>query len=190
MALQFTVYEIATGRLLRVMEVPDMDGAMLNIDPGAEGTISGVYDPATQYRKPDGSIIAYPPRPSEHHIFDYGLEVWWDPRTPEQIEAQEAAALQAEREGMSIGFAQMMIGLVHLDWITEAEGEAWLDGILPQVVLDLIAGMPPEERFAAKARAKRPERVQRLDPIVNALALLQGRTPEEIDQFFRVFSKV
>lgn len=190
MALQFTVYEIATGRLLRVMEVPDMDGAMLNIDPNTEGTIAGWFDPALKYRRPDGSLAYYPPRPSEHHTFDFAAEAWVDPRSPEQVEAQEAAALQAEREGMSIGFAQLLIGLVSLGWITETEGEAWLDGTLPAAVSALIASLDPQDRFAAIARAKRPAAVRRLDPLVTALAAAQGRTDEQLDLFFRTFSTV
>lgn len=190
MALVFTVYELTTGRLLRSMEVPDMDGAMLNIDPNTEGTIAGWFDPALKYRRPDGSLAYYPPRPSEHHVFDYAAEQWIDPRSPEQVEAQEAAALQAEREGMSIDFAQLLIGLVTSEWISEAEGEAWLDGTLPAAVTDLIATLDPQDRFAATARAKRPERVQRLDPLVTSLAASQGRTDEQLDLFFRTFSTV
>lgn len=190
MALVFTVYELATGRLLRSMEVPDMDGAMLNIDPNTEGTIAGWFDPALKYRRPDGSLAYYPPRPSEHHVFDYAAEQWIDPRSPEQVAAQEDAALQAQREGMVLGFAQFLIGLVRLGWITEAEGEAWLDGTLPPVIVQMINQLPPHHRFAVMARAKRPERVMRNDPVVLSLAQITGRTPEQVDDLFRTYSTI
>jgi ribonuclease D len=91
---------------------------------------------------------------------------------------------------MSLSFAQLMIGLVTEQWITEAEGEAWLDGQLPAAFNALIASLPQQARFAAKARAKRPSAVLRNDALVNALAAAQGKTPEELDAFFTTYAGV
>lgn len=95
-----------------------------------------------------------------------------------------AAALEVERGGMVLSFAQLLIGLVAEGWITEAEGDAWLDGTLPAPFNALIAGLPKEQRFPAKARAKRPSSILRSDPLVVALAAMQGRSPEDLDTFF------
>jgi hypothetical protein len=83
-----------------------------------------------------------------------------------------------------ITFAQLLIALVGAQWITEAEGEAWLAGALPAAVQAVIALLPAPERFAAKARALRPSAVVRADPLVNALAAAQGKTPAQMDAFF------
>jgi hypothetical protein len=83
-----------------------------------------------------------------------------------------------------ISFAQMLIALVGAGWITEAEGEGWVNGTLPPVVVGLIAELPAEQRFGAKVRALRPSNVWRDDPLVNALAAQEGKTPAEIDAFF------
>ena len=89
----------------------------------------------------------------------------------------------------NLSFAQLLIGLVTEGWITEAEGLAWLTGTLPDVVLLVISMLPPEHQFAAKARAIRPSEIIRDDPLVGALATAEGKTPEEIDDFFVTYSE-
>jgi len=90
----------------------------------------------------------------------------------------------------SISFAQLMVGLVTEQWITEAEGEAWLAGTLPTAVLTIIDTLPVEQQFAAKARAIRPSEVLRNDPLVASLGAAAGKTPEELDDFFRTYAVV
>ena len=90
----------------------------------------------------------------------------------------------------SITFAQVLIGLVTESWITEADGEGWLAGTLPTQVTSLISTLPAGEQFAAKARAIRPSEVLRNDPLVMALGAAQGKTVEELDDFFRTYSGV
>ena len=91
---------------------------------------------------------------------------------------------------VSITFAQLLIGLVTEGWITEAEGDAWADGTLPVPVTTLIDTLPESSRFAARTRAKRPSEVLRQDFLVQQLAVAQGKTPEELDNFFRTYSEV
>lgn len=94
------------------------------------------------------------------------------------------------RDKMRLSFAQLLIGLVAESWITEAEGEAWLGGTLPVAVVALIATLPSDQQFPAKARATVPSVVRRLDPLVEQLAAAQGKTPEELDQFFITYAQV
>lgn len=90
----------------------------------------------------------------------------------------------------SITFAQLLIGLVAEQWISEAEGEGWLGGALPGGVLAVIDTLPPEMRFAAKARALRPSEVLRHDQLVAAMGGAAGKTEAEIDDFFRKYAGV
>lgn len=87
-----------------------------------------------------------------------------------------------------LSFAQLLIGLVSEGWITQAEGEAWLTGTLPAPVLALIATLPVEQRFAAKARALRPSVVERSDALVSALGAAQGKTAAQLDDFFTTYA--
>lgn len=90
----------------------------------------------------------------------------------------------------NLTFAQLMIGLVAEGWITEVEGNAWLVGTLPDPVLLVISTLPAGEQFAAKARAIRPSEVVRADPLVAALAWAEGKTTQEIDDFFFTYAAV
>lgn len=110
----------------------------------------------------------------------YGYAV---PMTPEEIAEREAARPK-------LTFSQLLIGLVAEKWIMEAEGEAWLVGVLPAGVEALIETLPPEQRFPARARATAPTVVYRDDPLVIALGAAQGKTPEELDAFFKTYAAV
>ncbi len=115
------------------------------------------------------------------------------PYTPEEIaavEAAQAAAVEAERMALKLSFAQLLIGLVTEQWISEEEGEAWLAGTLPAAVLAVIESLPAEYRFAAKARAIRPSEVLRSDPLVAAMSAAAGKTEEDLDNFFRTYAGV
>lgn len=90
----------------------------------------------------------------------------------------------------NLSFAQLLIGLVSEGWITEVEGDAWTDGVLPSAVLELISSLPTEQQFAARTRAKRPSEILRIDPLVQLLGAAQGKSSDELDQFFRIYSQI
>ena len=112
------------------------------------------------------------------------------PPAPEPGPEPEPPTIEEVRESMGMSFAQLLTGLVEEGWITEAEGEAWLEGKLPAAVNALIAQLPEELRFRAKARATLPSTVERNSDLVIALAQAEGKTPEEIDKFFEKYSQV
>jgi hypothetical protein len=89
---------------------------------------------------------------------------------------------------VQITFAQLLIGLVAEGWITEAEGDVWLTGTPPAPVIALIGQLPQGQRFAAKARAIRPSIVLLSDPLVQALAAMQGKT-SELPAFFNTYGE-
>ena len=103
--------------------------------------------------------------------------------TPEELLAER-------RANMRLSFAQLMIGLVKEGWLGQADAEGWLSGTLPPQVLATISLLPDDQQFAAKARALRPAVIDRMDPLVNMMALTQGRSPEEIDAFFQTYATV
>lgn len=116
------------------------------------------------------------------------------PYTPEEIaaaQAAEAAGVEAARASLSLSFAQLLIGLVTEQWITPAEGRAWRDRVaLPAQVQAVIDALPPEQQFAAETRALAPSEVLRMDPLVVSMGAAAGKTPEEMDTFFRTYAQV
>jgi len=97
--------------------------------------------------------------------------------TPEEV-------LQERRRSMRLSFAQLMIGLVAENWMSEADARLWLTGTLPSMVQVAIALLPVEHQFAATARASRPSEIVRTDPLVELMAMSQGKTAEDVDTFF------
>lgn len=108
-----------------------------------------------------------------------------------RIDSARLAALRAkEREALRLSFSQLLHGLVTEGWITQAEGEAWLVGrTLPAPLKALISQLPQSQRFLAKARALQPSEVSFADPLVLALGQMQGRTEDEMAEFFAVYSQ-
>lgn len=91
----------------------------------------------------------------------------------------------------SISFSQLLIGLVSEGWITEEEGRAWRDRTgLPAAVQAVIAKLPQSHRFAAETRALAPSEVLRADSLVAAIGAEAKKSPEDLDQFFRIYSTV
>jgi hypothetical protein len=89
-----------------------------------------------------------------------------------------------------LSFAQAMIGLVAEGWITNAEGELWLQGMLPLAVDQAINGLPAAARFAARARATRPTTISATDPLVGLMAALQGKDAAEMAAFFTTYAAI
>lgn len=100
------------------------------------------------------------------------------PKSPEDL-------LHEWRLSASLTRPRLLTGLVAEKWISEAEGDLWLIGTLPATVLALIDQMPPERRFEARSKALTATIIPRSDPLVVALGQLEGKTDEDLDQFFR-----
>lgn len=133
------------------------------------------YPPAFDYRTHDCNRVSPALQDGEWH------ETWLlTAAAPEVVEARKLEV----RQTMRLSFAQLVTGLVAEGWITEAEGDAWLQNVLPATVLALISTLPVEQRFAARARASRPSEIDRMNSLVQGLAVLRGKTPDELDQFF------
>lgn len=126
-----------------------------------------------------------PPLAADERLWGPDYEVLVD-----KVRAYGRAVKAEPGELVKITFAQLLIGLVTESWITEAEGDDWLAGTLPAPVLALIGTLPASMRFAAKARAIRPSEVLRRDPLVEMLGAAQGKTAQQLDQFFSTYSQV
>ena len=127
---------------------------MLNLTKDGN-TISMVLE-GYQFTLPNGDVVS--PAYAGWSNGEYELvEVVVEPVTePEPYD---------QRADMRLSFAQMLIGLVAEEWITEADGNGWLVGVLPPSVEATINLIPADQRFAARARATRPSEVMRLEII-------------------------
>ena len=110
---------------------------------------------------------------------------------PTAVDARDPTAdLTLWRAAAALTDVQLLIGLVEEQWISVAEGASWRDGILPPQVVALIDMLPEGQRFGASVRALRGRRIERLDPLVEAMAAAQGKSAGELDGFFQVYSQI
>ena len=131
----------------------------------------------------EATVINYPEGTTEIPLKP-GADYEWDGSTWVPLQPDPGP----EPVPVSMSFAQLMIGLVAEQWITEEEGRLWLTGTLPPQVISTINLIPAEQRFAATAKATRPSVVNRLDPLVQMMALAQGRSDAQLDDFFRTYA--
>lgn len=117
-----------------------------------------------------------------------GVQVVRD-MTPQEL-AEYEQPQEPNRAAMNLTFDQMLIGFVTEGWITKAEGEGWLNGVLPAPVTTRIAMLPADLQFKATARAKRQTVIRRDDELIVALGGLRSKTPAQIDAFFMTYAAI
>lgn len=155
------------------------------------GPVSADPDPLDEgnWLVPGGCVVNEPPSLEQGQKARLVGGIW---TVVEPAEAPVEPALEPGPEPVpaSMSFAQLMIGLVAEQWITEEEGRLWLTGTLPPQVISTINLIPAEQRFAATAKATRPSVVNRADALVQMMALVQKRSDAELDDFFRAYASV
>lgn len=139
---------------------------------------------------PEGTVEV-PLKPGADYDWD-GSQWAHTPPDPAEVLAEYRANLP------NLSKPQLLIGLVAEGWITEAEGDAWLQGTaLPPVILGAIGQLPQDEQFAARARSYSMTFAERADPLVGPLAealaanfgVPVADVPETVDTFFETYSQ-
>ena len=105
-----------------------------------------------------------------------------DPTKVAKIENQQRSLL-------TLSLTQLITGLVKEKWIRDADGIEWAGGTLPDTVISLIQDLPVDEQIAAKLQALSPI-ISRLDTIIVLLGNSNNKSLSEIDEFFKIYSKI
>ena len=149
------------------------------------------------YKRPDGTFVADLGFGPYHVIPDDAVAPagLWDwavgeaARLGDDLQLEPPPPPPVVTVPASISFVQLLIGLVAEQWITEAEGEAWMNGTLPAGLLALIGQLPEEHRFPAKMRALRATTVPRQDPLALMMATALGKE-DDLDAFFTTYGAI
>lgn len=91
--MNITVFRVQTGQITKTVQCPT-GMASIQCGPG-EDWVEGRY--GDDYYIENFTPIAKPPKPSEHHVFDYTTKQWVDPRTLEDLKSAKNAAINAAR---------------------------------------------------------------------------------------------
>lgn len=90
--MMYSVYSLLTGQIEKIVTC-SKDIVYLQFDPTTHAVIDGSFNDSNYYVEA-GTPVAKPPKPSPHHVFDYTMKQWIDPRTPET----EWPLVRAERD--------------------------------------------------------------------------------------------
>lgn len=86
---------------------------------------------------------------------------------------------------------QIMTGLALAGWITEQEAlDAIATGARPAAVELVITALPEDQQFHARMKWAGFQEAYRTDPLVIALADAEGKSPADIDEFFRMCAEI
>lgn len=161
----FAVFDPDTGRILRTGHAPEDAIGQQALD--GEGVFSSgeVLDDERHYIR-NWAVAVYPPRPGPWAVFDYDAEEWTDPRTPEQVLADERAAARAHvpRE---VSVMQAMIVVGEPLW-TSAMALAD-DETLP---------------WAMRAAIRGATNLVRHSETMDTIAYILGLSSDEVDELF------
>ncbi|VTU32315.1 hypothetical protein H4CHR_02987 [Variovorax sp. PBS-H4] len=104
MTFQFTVYKTLTGQIVSSGTQAQRNWCYMQAKDD-----ESVYFGAARWDQymVDGQPVDMPPKPSEAHVFDYGLRDWVDPRTLDDLKGQLKATVadlrwQAETRGITV----------------------------------------------------------------------------------------
>ena len=89
-------YDPETGRTLHHMNVPDVETA--EYASNHQGLPYVVYTSDPNGYVQDGTLHPMPPRPGDHHTFDYTLRQWVDPRTLDDLRSTQIEAINTAFE--------------------------------------------------------------------------------------------
>lgn len=102
------------GELLKTISSND-ETVELNTPKGCQA-VEDPPEPNMYYQ--DGWVVM-PPQPTSHHIFNYDLKVWVDPRTIDEIKAQKWVEIKAMRDQLEFGVFEFEGGIYDSDQVSQ-----------------------------------------------------------------------
>lgn len=171
-----TIYDAATGVIRAVINSPYPSVIGLNVREG-EAVIEGEYDAARVYIR-DDTPREYPPRPGEWAVWT-GSE-WTDPRTADDHEAER----QARRHSSFLTKSEFLQACMSVGLLTPAEAAAAARGDVPESYGPALATMSAEQRDRVAVIWPAVTRIERMDPLILAVAAGAGISDETLDAMF------
>lgn len=132
--MKASVFVTATGQVLRVATVP-VGMATVQIQEG-EDWIEGEY-PDDRFYIDGFTPVAMPPRPSEHHEFNYATKQWEDPRTLADLKAAKNDAINRARAAANSSFFMFQGKRIAADALSRSDIDAAHGAIL------MLQTLPP-----------------------------------------------
>ena len=179
--MRLAIYNPATGLVRSVMAFGEggIEDALLNIPEGLLAVEVGPeVQPATHFIDANDEPQPYPPRPGEWAVWN-GTE-WTDPRT-ETDHKSERKALRAATYLSKAEFLQACMANRLLD---PQEAAVAARGDIPAPFLPAVASMTPEQQDMLPVIWPAVTRINRMDPLILAVAKGARISEETLDALF------
>ena len=179
--MRLAIYKPDTGLIRSVMGFSDggIEDVLLNIPEGLLAVEVGAeVDPATHYIDADDQPQAYPPRPGEWAVWT-GTE-WTDQRT----EADREGERQAHRAATYLTKSEFLQACMATGLLTPSEAAVAAKGDIPAPFLPAVASMTPEEQDMLPVIWPAVTQINRMDPLILAVAKGARISEETLDALF------
>lgn len=179
--IRLAIYNPGTGRIRSVMEFSEagVEDALLNIPDGMLAVeVEHGVDPATHYIDANDEPQPYPPRPGEWALWT-GTE-WTDPRT----ETDRKGERQAHRAATYLTKAEFLQACMATGLLTPSEAAVAAKGDIPEPFLPAVASMTPEQQDMLPVIWPAVTRINRMDPLILAVAKGARISEETLDALF------
>lgn len=177
----FVVHD-ANGMVLRAGTAPPDMVAMQAMNDGETAVqvndTSGVGD--CTHRMVQGEMVALPPRPEPTMRYDVEAGAWFDPRTPDDL----AGELEARRAASSLTKNEFLQACMSVGLLTPKEAAAAARGNIPESFASAVAGMGAEMQDRVSIAWPASTRVERMNPLILAVAAARGITDDTLDALF------
>ena len=176
--IEVTIYDLATGRILKQGIFPDLENVQANIGTG-EGSVEGLFDSTTHFIQ-DGVAVEFPEKPSPCCVWD-GTQ-WVDPRT----ESDWTTELYARRAEASMPRSDFIIRCVNFGVFDQQEGFQAASGTITPTMQTIIDGLPLEEQFGASVIWTASSTVTRNNTLIISMAAAIFIDEWTLDEVFGV----
>lgn len=107
----YTAFDNTTGRVLARGSAPTEKACLAQALHPNEQILVGLIPEGHFVDLSTHQAIAFPPRPSSAHVFDFATRNWVDPRTREEMKSQLKADIARQRWEAETGGLQLATGL-------------------------------------------------------------------------------
>ena len=179
--IRLAIFNPETGCIRSVMEFSGtgVEDALLNIPDGLLAVEVGpAVEPATHYIDANDEPQPYPPRPGEWSVWT-GTE-WADPRT----ETDHKSERKARRAATYLAKAAFLQACMATGLLTPSEAAIAAKGDIPAPFLPAVASMTPELQDMLPVVWPAVTRINRMDPLILAVAKGARISEETLDALF------
>ncbi|MFB9225195.1 hypothetical protein [Paracoccus cavernae] len=174
---QYTLFELRFGEVCGHLAMTNFDDVLANT-PLNVALIEGHY-PADEFILVDGVVTALPPKPGPGWVLNPETVEWIDMRDPE-------AEHEGRRAAASMSRSDFLLAAIRAGIIPPEDAGPAARGEIPPSMRGVFAGFPAELQLEAVVRWSGSVVIDRLNPVLLAIADGLGVDGAQLDALFGI----